>query len=88
MDEAEFKIEVVLVDDGSRDDTALRMANVATQDPRYQGIFLSRNYGHQRALSAGLIAASGKKAVMVIDGDLQDPPELLFGILRQTQRRI
>lgn len=79
MDEAEFKIEVVLVDDGSRDDTALKMANVAMQDPRYQSVFLSRNYGHQLALSAGLSAASGTKAVMVIDGDLQDPPELLFG---------
>ena len=78
MDKADFPIEVVLIDDGSRDDTAMKMADLAMNDARYQCVFLSRNYGHQLALSAGLKAATGTEAIMVIDGDLQDPPELIF----------
>jgi dolichol-phosphate mannosyltransferase len=70
-------IEVVLVDDGSTDSTPQLMQQLALLDGNYSCVFLSRNYGHQIALSAGLSAASGTQAVMVIDGDLQDPPELL-----------
>lgn len=71
------KIEVVLVDDGSRDDTAYRMEQLATSNPNYHCVFLARNYGHQTAVSAGLAAAKGTQAIMVMDGDLQDPPELI-----------
>ena len=53
------------------------MQQVALMDKRYHCIFLARNYGHQIALSAGLAKARGTEGVMVIDGDLQDPPELL-----------
>ena len=70
-------IEVVLVNDGSRDNTAELMQQLALSDGRYHGVFLARNYGHQIALSAGLSKARGTEGVMVIDGDLQDPPELL-----------
>jgi glycosyltransferase involved in cell wall biosynthesis len=77
MDASPLRIEVVLVDDGSRDDTALRIRQVALTDPRYHGVFLSRNHGHQQALSAGMYAAKGTEALFIIDGDLQDPPELL-----------
>ena len=70
-------IEVVLVNDGSRDNTAELMQQLALSDARYHGVFLARNYGHQIALSAGLSKARGTEGVMVIDGDLQDPPELL-----------
>ncbi len=70
-------VEVVLVDDGSKDDTALLIQELASRNEMYTGIFLARNYGHQTALSAGLMEARGTEAIMIIDGDLQDPPELL-----------
>jgi polyisoprenyl-phosphate glycosyltransferase len=70
-------IEAVWVDDGSRDSTGSRIAAIAAADPRFTAVFLSRNFGHQRALSAGLAWASGTRAVYIIDGDLQDPPEML-----------
>jgi polyisoprenyl-phosphate glycosyltransferase len=72
-----FSVEVVLVNDGSRDNTAEMMQQIALTDPRYHCVFLARNYGHQIALTAGLAKARGTEGVMVIDGDLQDPPELL-----------
>lgn len=77
MDASELDLDVVLVDDGSRDQTAVMMSDLALTDPRYHAVFLSRNYGHQTALTAGLAVARGTEAVMVIDGDLQDPPELV-----------
>jgi dolichol-phosphate mannosyltransferase len=77
MDGLPWTAEVVLVDDGSRDRTAELMQALALSDTRYVGVFLSRNHGHQLALTAGLATARGTEAVMVIDGDLQDPPELL-----------
>jgi polyisoprenyl-phosphate glycosyltransferase len=70
-------IEVVLVDDGSSDDTMQLIQQTALLDEKYTGIFLARNYGHQAALSAGLATAMASEAIMVIDGDLQDSPELL-----------
>ncbi|KQS33349.1 glycosyltransferase family 2 protein [Dyadobacter sp. Leaf189] len=77
MDSSPLAIEVVLIDDGSKDDTALKIKQVALMDERYHGVFLSRNHGHQLALTAGISAAKGTEALFVIDGDLQDPPELL-----------
>ena len=73
-----LKIEIVLVDDGSTDNTPILMQELASNDERYQAIFLSRNYGHQIALTAGLANVNATEAVMIIDGDLQDPPELLI----------
>lgn len=70
-------VEVVLIDDGSTDSTPDLMQQIALTDEKYHCIFLARNYGHQIALSAGLANARATEAVMVIDGDLQDPPELL-----------
>ena len=80
-----IKLEVVLVNDGSRDNTAALMQQLALADPRYHGVFLARNYGHQIALSAGLSKARGTEGVMVIDGDLQDPPELLSDFYAKYQ---
>jgi len=77
IDGSSLRIEVILVDDGSTDRTAALMHINALADERYQCIFLSRNFGHQLALSAGLSAVRASKAVLCIDGDLQDPPELL-----------
>lgn len=78
MDGISIETEVVLIDDGSKDKTSLLMNQVALTDTRYQCLFLSRNFGHQLALTAGLSSARGSQAIMVIDGDLQDPPELLL----------
>lgn len=72
-----MSIEVVLVDDGSRDNTPTLMRQLALLDPRYHCVFLSRNHGHQLALTAGIASARGSEALFIIDGDLQDPPELL-----------
>jgi glycosyltransferase involved in cell wall biosynthesis len=79
-------IEAVLVDDGSRDSTPRKIARIAAADGRFTAVFLSRNFGHQRALSAGLTAASGTEAVFMLDGDLQDPPEMLPVFLERLRK--
>jgi glycosyltransferase involved in cell wall biosynthesis len=77
IDTLSITVEVVLIDDGSKDNTAELIQQLSYTDKRYTAVLLARNYGHQLALSAGLTAARGTEAIMVIDGDLQDPPELL-----------
>jgi len=72
-------VEVLLVDDGSADDTPLWIRRIVAGDPRFRGIFLSRNFGHQAAVTTGLQHARGS-AVAIIDGDLQDPPESLLAM--------
>src|SRR3954468_23958224 len=72
--------ELVLVDDASRDLTGEVLAGLADSDPRVHVIHLSRCFGHQAALSAGLEHARGD-AVAMLDGDLQDPPELIARML-------
>jgi glycosyltransferase involved in cell wall biosynthesis len=79
--------ELILVDDGSRDATAARMADVAAENPRVKVIALSRNFGHQPALTAGLDHARGD-AVVMMDGDLQDPPELIPQMLDRWRQGI
>ena len=73
--------EIVLVNDGSRDGTWRAMQALGRTDRRVVAINLARNYGHQIALSAGLQHCRGRR-VLVIDADLQDPPELLGAMLR------
>ncbi len=68
--------ELVLVDDGSSDGSPAAMERLAANDPRVRVVFLSRNFGHQTALTAGLDHARGD-AVVMLDADLQDPPELI-----------
>lgn len=77
MNGSPLDIEILLIDDGSKDATPLLMRQIAFTDKRYHCLFLSRNHGHQLALSAGIAAARGTEALFIIDGDLQDPPELL-----------
>jgi polyisoprenyl-phosphate glycosyltransferase len=72
--------EVVLVNDGSRDGTWPLMLRLAEQHPQLVCVNLSRNHGHQLALTAGLHICRGER-VMIIDADLQDPPELLTPML-------
>ncbi len=76
--------ELVLVDDGSRDRSWPLMRELAEQDDRVVAINLSRNHGHQLALTAGLDLCRGQK-ILIIDADLQDPPELLPAML-ETMR--
>ena len=68
--------EIVLVNDGSRDRSWVLMAELAKQDRRVVAVDLSRNHGHQLALSAGLAICRGER-ILILDADLQDPPELL-----------
>src|SRR5262249_3715400 len=77
--------EMIFVDDGSRDATLDRLKAFAHDAHRIRIVSLSRNFGHQAAVTAGLAYAQGD-AVAIIDGDLQDPPELLpqlFSKLRE-----
>ncbi len=76
--------EIVLVDDGSRDGTAAVIRRLASADPHVRGVSLSRNFGHQAALSAGIENASGD-AVVVMDADLQHPPELIPRFIEKWQ---
>lgn len=71
-----LEFEILFVDDGSRDKTPELLESLASQDERVKFLILSRNFGHQIALSAGLDHVSGD-LVFFMDGDLQDPPELL-----------
>jgi dolichol-phosphate mannosyltransferase len=68
--------EIVLVDDGSRDGTPDEIRRLTQADARVRGVLLSRNFGHQAAVSAGYDHARGQ-AVVVLDADLQHPPELI-----------
>jgi polyisoprenyl-phosphate glycosyltransferase len=74
--------ELVLVDDGSDDATPMLLEQIASTDPRVRVIHLSRNFGHQAALTAGLEHAAGD-VVAMIDADLQDPPELIVQMLER-----
>lgn len=78
-------LEVVLVDDGSSDGTWAEICAQHRRDPRWRGIRLSRNFGHQAAISAGLKQASGN-AVVIMDSDLQDGPELIATFIEEWQR--
>ncbi len=77
--------EVVLVDDGSTDKTPDLAAQIHDRDPRFKLVRLSRNFGHQAAVSAGLDHATGD-VVCVMDADLQDPPEVLPRLLAEWER--
>lgn len=70
------EFELVFINDGSRDRTLELVKQLAKEDPRVKYINLSRNFGHQIAVSAGLDACIGNR-VVIIDADLQDPPELI-----------
>jgi dolichol-phosphate mannosyltransferase len=77
--------EVIFVDDGSKDSTFEHLVALHEKEPRYKLISLSRNFGHQAALSAGLTCARGQ-FVGIADADLQDPPELLSTCLEKLRQ--
>lgn len=71
-----FDLELIYINDGSRDGTLIVLDELAARDPQTKVIHFARNFGHQSAVSAGLDFASGD-FVAIIDGDLQDPPEAI-----------
>jgi len=75
---------LLFVDDGSKDHTLEKVMQIATKDKRVKYISFSRNFGHQVAVSAGLDHCQSK-AVVIIDGDLQDPPELIPSLYAKYQ---
>jgi polyisoprenyl-phosphate glycosyltransferase len=79
---AGHRYELVLVDDGSTDGSGELLQQLAAGDPSVRPVHLSRNFGHQAAVTAGLDAARGAAAV-TIDADLQDPPEVIPRLLEQ-----
>ena len=81
----DLSFELVIVDDGSSDATPRILAELADQDSRVRAVWLSRNFGHQTALTAGLDHAKGD-AVVMLDSDLQDPPELIPTMLDHWRR--
>lgn len=78
----EFRWSVRFVNDGSRDRSVELLFAQAQQDPRFKVVDLSRNFGHQAALTAGLAHAGDADAVVTMDADLQDPPELIPDLVR------
>jgi polyisoprenyl-phosphate glycosyltransferase len=78
--------EIVLVDDGSSDETWPVICDFASKHAEIVGVRLSRNFGHQAAVTAGISVARGE-LVMLIDADLQDPPELVRDFLKEMNQR-
>ncbi|GJM26090.1 MAG: glycosyl transferase [Phycisphaerae bacterium] len=76
--------EVIYVDDGSRDESMAMLRDMQARDSRVVVVELSRNWGHQPAISAGLSVAKGD-AVMLMDGDLQDPPSVIPDLVKAWQ---
>jgi dolichol-phosphate mannosyltransferase len=82
LDQLDGPAEVILVDDGSTDCSPIILQARATTDPRYRFLGLSRNFGQQLAMTAGLDAAQGD-AVILMDADLQDPPEVVLQMIEK-----
>jgi polyisoprenyl-phosphate glycosyltransferase len=80
MDQLDGPAEVILIDDGSRDGSYALMEQANSEDPRFKLLQLSRNFGHQVAITAGMDVAAGQ-AVIVMDADLQDPPEVILQMI-------
>lgn len=79
LDQIEGAVDVIFVNDGSQD-RSLEMLSLKATDPRYSIVDLSRNFGHQIAITAGVEAARGD-AIVIMDADLQDPPEVALELI-------
>ena len=82
MDELDGEAELVLIDDGSTDSSNSMMRAAADSDPRIKLLELSRNFGHQIAITAGADFARGD-AVVILDADLQDPPGVVLEMIKK-----
>jgi polyisoprenyl-phosphate glycosyltransferase len=78
----DYDVEIILVDDGSCDATWEKICAFSAVDSRVRGVALSRNFGHQAALTCGYDLATGD-AVVCMDADLQDPPEVVLEMIRR-----
>jgi glycosyltransferase involved in cell wall biosynthesis len=85
MDQLDGEVELILVNDGSRDRSLALIRDLHAQDSRVCYLSLARNFGHQVAVTAGLNFARGQ-AVIILDADLQDPPELIPAMVSQWQQ--
>ncbi len=82
-----MQMEIIYIDDGSKDNTLEKLKHLATGDSRIVVLELSRNFGQQAAMSAGLETAKGD-AVVIIDADLQDPPEVILEMVAKWRTGI
>ncbi|MDD3962387.1 MAG: glycosyltransferase [Bacteroidia bacterium] len=85
LPESVSSYEILFIDDGSHDETFSIIQSLHSSDPHVRGISLSRNFGHQVALAAGLQYSTGK-AVITMDGDLQHPPALIPELYRRYKQ--
>jgi dolichol-phosphate mannosyltransferase len=85
MDQMDGPVELILVNDGSRDRSISLMRELHEKDPRVCYLSLARNFGHQVAVTAGLNFVRGK-VIVVLDADLQDPPELIPELVEKWQQ--
>ena len=85
MEEAAYEVRVLFVNDGSYDKTPLMLKDICERDGRFAMLSLSRNFGHQAAVSAGLLHIKGD-VVGVMDGDLQDPPAAFNGMIEKWRQ--
>ena len=82
MNQTKQSYELIFVNDGSTDTTAAIIREFIAKDKNVKLIDLSRNFGHQIAISAGMDSASGD-AIVIIDADLQDPPEVILQMIEK-----
>ena len=82
LDRSDFRLEIICIDDGSADSTIEKLRDWCARDARIKAITLSRNFGKEAALTAGLHHATGD-AVIPIDVDLQDPPEVILDMIEK-----
>lgn len=85
MDQTGKPYEVIMINDGSVDKTPEMAADICEKDPSFKLLNFSRNFGHQTAITAGMDHASGK-AIIVIDADLQDPPEIIMEMIEKWKQ--
>ncbi len=81
---AAYEYEIIFINDGSKDNSLEKLVKIQEQDKRVNVINLSRNFGHQLAVTAGLDYASGD-AVIIMDSDLQDPPSVSFDLIKKWE---
>jgi dolichol-phosphate mannosyltransferase len=84
MDSTGETWELILIDDGSTDNSTTRILELAAKDETVQPVIFARNFGHQIAVTAGLDYSRGQ-AVVIIDADLQDPPEVILELAKKWQ---
>jgi len=85
MDRLDGPVELILINDGSRDRSLELLRKLHEQDSRISYLSFARNFGHQIAVTAGLNFSTGQ-VVVIMDGDLQDPPELIIDMVEQWQQ--